>query len=917
LYRGGEFDSVHVLLKPALGRARAQHDSVSEARILTVLGLTARLEGDLAAARELGQTALDLKLEIGLESELSRSYNALGLVAWDEARRDDALELFDKTLEYATDSSKERTKAVVSINRGLIYQDLAEFDEARAALEQGRDLGESVGDFRLVGAAVSNLAGLQVWTGDPGTAITTLQRAIHYFDSLDIAPYKINALGQLGTAYAALGEISSAIVVLDSAIGLARELGMRMEQASNIEVLAEVHRLAGNHTRALSLYGQAEELNEEMGLIEQTGADQRSRAEIYAAVGDSTLALEFARRALATHESVEAVLLADLEHRAGNRDASRAHMAAAKRLAVDCDARTAWTDVVLAEARIADRDERPRDVLAVLRGATADLSAGGYDTEWESEVLRARAYSALGQGDSAVAAASRAVAAVERVRSGAGSGMLRATYASMRSEAYEAHVLTSLDLGDVEAAFDAADRSRGRSLLEWIVAREAGDGEATVRNSNVRETERLLQLVGMLTTQLREEESYPPGERDTELLEDLRSRLAEARSDYEAVSARLDESGTVELALLGDVAKGAGHIRDCLAPDEALLLFFVAADEVVKFVATRSGIDAFRSPVDRDVLARRVRIGRDLLVSPNSEMDDVRLVFGDLHDILVSSARAAGHLADKSRLVIVPHGVLNYLPYAALVDRTSGRFLIEDYDIQLIPSAAAFSALRSGAASAPDAESTLSGGVAFAPMLESLPASRTEARAFRAAVERGQTQTGKKATEARVRDALAERSIVHVATHGVLNPRNPLFSRIDLAIGRGEPPDDGRLEVHELLNMPIRSALVFLSGCETGVGVAGSTDFAQGEDYATLGLAFLHAGAANVVATLWPIEDEGGAVFAEHYYQNLRIGGPATALAITQRELLTQDEYRSPFYWAGYQLIGAGDAARETKIIGR
>ena len=74
-----------------------------------------------------------------------------------------------------------------------------------------------------------------------------------------------------------------------------------------------------------------------------------------------------------------------------------------------------------------------------------------------------------------------------------------------------------------------------------------------------------------------------------------------------------------------------------------------------------------------------------------------------------------------------------------------------------------------------------------------------------------------------------------------MNSRNSLFSRIELTPGSGEPGDDGRLEVHELLRLRIRSPLVFLSGCETGVGAAWSNQFARGEDYATLAQAFLYA----------------------------------------------------------------------------
>jgi CHAT domain-containing protein len=153
---------------------------------------------------------------------------------------------------------------------------------------------------------------------------------------------------------------------------------------------------------------------------------------------------------------------------------------------------------------------------------------------------------------------------------------------------------------------------------------------------------------------------------------------------------------------------------------------------------------------------------------------------------------------------------------------------------------------------------------------------------------------------------LAQPEIVHIATHGALNIQNPLFSQIELARGSGEPHDDGRLEVHEVLDMSISSVVVFLSGCETGVGTVGSTAFATGEDYTTLALAFLYAGAQNVVSTLWRIEDEGAAAFVKSYYDHLSTHGPTEALAQAQREMMSDERYGSPYYWAAYQVAGAG-----------
>ena len=156
--------------------------------------------------------------------------------------------------------------------------------------------------------------------------------------------------------------------------------------------------------------------------------------------------------------------------------------------------------------------------------------------------------------------------------------------------------------------------------------------------------------------------------------------------------------------------------------------------------------------------------------------------------------------------------------------------------------------------------------------------------------------------------ALAESRIVHVATHGELNRLNPVFSRLELASGAGGSEDDGRFEVHELLELTIDADLVFLSGCETGLGIAGSSVFAPGEDYATLSQAFVLAGARNVVATLWPVEDRASAELASGFYEALAEHDAAAALAEAQRALLAQEGWRAPYYWAAYQVAGIDGA---------
>ena len=184
---------------------------------------------------------------------------------------------------------------------------------------------------------------------------------------------------------------------------------------------------------------------------------------------------------------------------------------------------------------------------------------------------------------------------------------------------------------------------------------------------------------------------------------------------------------------------------------------------------------------------------------------------------------------------------------------------------------------------------------------------KQEVAAFQASMPEATVHIGAAATELEMRRALTNPGVVHVATHGVLNMRNPMFSRIELArSGAFAGNDDGRLEVHELLGLGIRSTLVFLSGCETGAAQEWSDDPVRGAAELTLAQAFLSAGAANVVVTLWRIDDAGAAAFASQFYRALPRQDLADAVATAQRSMASDAHYENPYYWAGYVLSGEG-----------
>jgi CHAT domain-containing protein/tetratricopeptide (TPR) repeat protein len=918
IYLRGEFDSARAVWDGALEQARATHDSARQGRALTWLGLAAYRQGDYARARGLGEQALALKLAAGLTADLSRSYNALGLLAWNEGRLTDATTLFTRAAEAARLHGDEAGLAKATNNLALVYTESGDFAAARAGFLETRRSGSRLRDPRIEGGALTNLGMLDVQMGDPRSAITSLRQARTLYRSIGYETGEQNVLGQLGTAYDALGEPQLAFAALDSALDLSRKQGLRQEEASNFELIAGLYRQAGDFRRALELYDRANRLDGELGLAVEEGTGLRSEAEIHSVLGRPDLAREYAGRALRIHEAAGArlqelrdhLLLADLAFAIGEKSAVAEHLGAADRLARVLDARTARVEVALGKAAIGDRAGDSRGVLRVLGVARGDLSRGGYGTEWQAAALRARAYGRLSMLDSAAVAGREAVEAVERVRGNFGSGFLRSSYAADKAAAYGDLLNVLLRLGRTGEALEVADAGRSRALLEHLGAPSA---EASLRGATARgfaESERLLRRIDTLVSRLDVLDETPPKERDSAARARGRALVAElttARSTYEALMVRIAELDGAGAALLGGRRTGAREVQLALRSGEAVLEYFVMPERVVLFVVTRDDVRSLSVDTPLEDLARRVRLARDLLGVPESSPEEVGAVLGALHAVLVAPAERAGMLRGARRLVVVPHSVLAYLPFAALRREATGRYLMEDYALLHLPSAAALVVLRSGSDAAPEGSGPSGQPTSFAPFPRSLPASLQEARAFGRAVPGAVSREGTSATEVRLREALSGGGVVHVATHGVMNLRNPMFSRIELAGGAGSPGDDGRLEVHELLELRIHAPLVFLSGCETGVGAAWSTQFARGEDYATLAQAFLYAGARSVMGTLWRIGDEGAAAFAERFYLHLSREGSPEALASAQRELLHSAPFAAPYYWSAYQLSGDGE----------
>ena len=189
--------------------------------------------------------------------------------------------------------------------------------------------------------------------------------------------------------------------------------------------------------------------------------------------------------------------------------------------------------------------------------------------------------------------------------------------------------------------------------------------------------------------------------------------------------------------------------------------------------------------------------------------------------------------------------------------------------------------------------------------LPRLPFTRREADAILAVTPEG---AGKKAVDFDASRAtatspqLSQYRIVHFATHGLLDSVHPELSGLVFSmVDKNGRPQNGFLELQDIYNLNLPADLVVLSACETGLGKEIS-----GEGLVGLTRGFMYAGASRVVASLWKVSDVGTAALMAGFYTAMEKDAlpPAAALRAAQVQMWKQKRWRSPYYWAAFQIQG-------------
>jgi CHAT domain-containing protein len=351
----------------------------------------------------------------------------------------------------------------------------------------------------------------------------------------------------------------------------------------------------------------------------------------------------------------------------------------------------------------------------------------------------------------------------------------------------------------------------------------------------------------------------------------------------------------------------AAEIRTALPRGVALVEYVLLADRLLAWVVRADGIDLVEKKVDAARLGKLAgRFGADLAGgAPVAALARA----ANLYDVLLRPLLP--RLRGVQTLVFIPDKALHAIPFAALYDRATRRYLVEDRAVAIAPSATFYvEALRRDRELAAQRRGdVLAVGNPrfdrrFAPDLPDLPDAEAEAKALVAAHPGSNLLTGEQATKAAFLAAAGLHEVVHFAGHAVANPDFPLQSYLLLAPAGGT--GSGLLFAHELYGRRFaRTRLAVLAACSTAAGPA------SGEGVMSLARGFLAAGVPAVVASLWNVNDRPVEKLLRVFYERLGRGADAAAaLRGAQLALLSDPDpdARSATTWAAFELLGGTSA---------
>jgi CHAT domain-containing protein/Tfp pilus assembly protein PilF len=860
-----------------------QPDSIShqnnKAAVSNVLGRQLMEEGKLNDAQELFEQALSLRIATNSAFYIAQSNNNLGLIAEQQGRRQEAIQHYESALNFFQNNLDLRQ--TITPNQHLeIYHS----GTSNPYLSQAIN-------------TLNNLAVLYDHIGDETQAETLWNNALIFNDAIKSKLLIAQINNNYGRMLLGQNRIAEAFELLFDASQSFYALKEHNWYASSLIHLSQIYELIGDQEHALSLLEEAAQLNN-INIVSKTEL-WRSQAKLLMSSNDYDLACPLLEKAYLSYLEAEieysylqlqAEYAECLSHAQAQTNIKTIQFEAHQKLIASGLNREA----TVVQSMIAQQYAETAPALAatLLKDAILKHKRQGNHIEQLKDIMQLLAHHVSPESKEYLDYLTEGLWLSEQLYQQKLPPLWRAELINKRRTLYEYMVQHQLNSGQAELAFYYAEAIRGRGYL----------AANHIDNSDIAQNKDLLSTLNQ------QQHTSPTNTQRT-------LRQIDALAQQETYTLPEDWSPTFSLT----------ELQQKLTGSEKILSYFIGENTALLWLISNNGFEYYRLPLHSNIEHQIVEL-QQKLQSPRSAQGAIWQLADDLSKQLLP--QDAVQFADTQRLYVLPDGPLHEFPFALLNDQDpqQPRYVYERSEVVVVPNIlmllqgeektkklnniAIFADPQWQQQTSEIAHNESSQSPAtrnryhFSQQtLSALPGTRQEAQAISAIAQqhhlKTQLYTG---TQVNIQ-TLYERQVqsaevLHIATHGILNTQHPSLSSLAFTHPKTHTIDS--LWPNEISHLQLDAQLVVLSACDTARGKR-----LRSEGVLSLTRPFLQAGAAQVIATQWKVNDQRTSLLMQNFYDLLidKNRTAADALSSTQRWAAKHPQLKHPHYWAGLSLF--------------
>jgi CHAT domain-containing protein/tetratricopeptide (TPR) repeat protein len=438
-------------------------------------------------------------------------------------------------------------------------------------------------------------------------------------------------------------------------------------------------------------------------------------------------------------------------------------------------------------------------------------------------------------------------------------------------------------------AFALFERSRSRAMADMLASRPLTLGTVQERTL-FSELETLRTAIAAQQEKLFNLTSSSNRDQNAKEIVRLESQISDQQLQYQNLEARIQK----EAPKLGELTSSepvtlAQVQRSATAGGYDVLYYVVRETSLVLWHINGSEVQVKNVFLPHNELIEKTVALNKSMVAP-SHVPGTRFDEETSRQLYLFLVQPMLSYIKSNHIVIIPQEELMSLPFQALLNPETGKYLGESFEISYAPSATVLSTLES--------PPNLRSGHLLAVADPVLHDADDEVQAIGAVYPgRSKIVVHEQVDKAELTKWVGNYNLIHLSVHGRFDSTDPLLSFLQLT---PTPSDNGRLTAAEMFGLPLqKNSLVVLSACETGLVRATHSSEVMG-----MVRSLLYAGAGDLVLSLWEVNAKSTRLWMETFYKEGQSKPPAEAAKLALVAVKSRPEYSHPFFWAPFVMTG-------------